>query len=106
MTKSIVSEKASEQMSFYYWDGDVLILNVLGTPNAKIDKIGKVKGNQLKISVKAEPDDGKATDYMIKFLAKEFQVSKSDIHVVYGRYNVNKQLKIMNPKRLPDYIKK
>ncbi len=27
---------------FYTWDGDTLVLNILGTPNAKRDAIGKV----------------------------------------------------------------
>lgn len=87
--------------SFYYWDGDVLVFNVLGTPGAKVDAIGKVKGNQLKISVTEAPRLGRATDHMVKFLAKIFEVSVSDIEVVFGRMNVNKQLRIKAPKKLP-----
>lgn len=90
--------------SFFAWDGDVLVLNVLGTPSAKRDAIGKLKGNQLKISVTAEPRAGKATDHMVRFLAKEFNVATSDITVVFGRMNVNKQLRIKAPKNLPPMI--
>lgn len=90
--------------TFYAWDGDVLILNILGTPNAKSDKIGKPKGNQLKVSASAAPRGGKATDHMVKFLAKEFGVKTSDIEVVYGRMNVNKQLRIHAPSKLPAVI--
>jgi len=90
--------------TFYAWDGDILILNILGTPNAKNDKIGKPKGNQLKINVAAVPRGGKATDHMVKFLAKEFGVRVSDIEVVFGRMNVNKQLRITAPTRLPPVI--
>ncbi len=90
--------------SFYAWEGETLILNILGTPNAKKDAIGKVKGKQLKISVKEIPQNGKATDYMIRFLAKEFDVSINDIQLVSGRFNVNKQLRIKNPKKLPSEI--
>ena len=61
--------------SFYAWDDDVLVLNILGTPSAKRDVIGKPKGKQLKISVTATPVAGKATDHMVRFLAKEFGVS-------------------------------
>jgi hypothetical protein len=89
---------------FYQWEGDVLVLNVLGTPSAKRDAIGKVKGNQLKISVTEAPVAGRATDHMVRFLAKIFQVSASDIEVVYGRMNVNKQLRIKAPKELPSGI--
>lgn len=98
---SIVSQKMS---SFFVWDGDVLVLNVLGTPGAKQDAIGKVKGNQLKISVTAAPRAGRATDHMLRFLAKEFDVASSDIEVVFGRMNVNKQLRIKASKQLPSVI--
>ncbi len=89
---------------FYQWEGEILVLNVLGTPSAKRDAIGKVKGNQLKISVTEAPVAGRATDYMVRFLAKTFSISSSDIEVVYGRMNVNKQLRIKAPKNLPSSI--
>ena len=89
---------------FYEWDGDVLVLNILGTPAAKRDVIGKVKGNQLKVSVKAQPQNGRATDYMVVFLAKEFGICGSDIEVVYGRESIHKQLRIKSPKKLPHGI--
>lgn len=92
--------------AFCWLEGDILVLNVLGTPSAKRDVIGKPKANQLKISVTAEPVAGKATDHMVKFLCKEFGVTKSDIEVVFGRMNVNKQLRIKAPKTLPAVIKK
>lgn len=89
---------------FYRWEGDILVLNILGTPNAKKDAIGKVKGHQLCVSVKAEPRAGKATDYMVRFLAEELDVATSAIQVVSGRMNVNKVLRIKAPKRLPEVI--
>lgn len=87
--------------TFFGWDGDVLVLNVLGKPSASKDAIGKPKGTQLKISVTAAPKDGKATDYMVRFLAPLFGVAVSDIEVVFGQENVNKQLRIRAPKKLP-----
>ncbi len=87
--------------TFFGWDGDVLVLNVLGKPSASKDAIGKPKGTQLKISVTAAPRDGKATDYMVRFLAPLFGVAVADIEVVFGQENVNKQLRIHAPKKLP-----
>jgi uncharacterized protein (TIGR00251 family) len=87
--------------TFFGWDGDVLVLNVLGKPSAAKDAIGKPKGTQLKISVTAAPKDGKATDYMVRFLAPLFGVAVADIEVVFGQENVNKQLRIRAPKKLP-----
>jgi uncharacterized protein (TIGR00251 family) len=92
--------------SFCAWDEETLVLNILGKPSAKQDAIGKAKGNQLKISVTASPVAGRATDHMVRFLAKEFGVTISDIEVVFGRFNVNKQLRIKLPKNLPSVIGK
>ena len=90
--------------SFCCWDGDTLVLNVLGTPAAKRDAIGKPKGTQLKISVTAAPEDGKATDHMVRFLAREFGVSARHIEVVFGRTSIHKQLRIHAPTRLPAVV--
>jgi len=89
---------------FFSWEGDILVLNILGSPNSKKDAIGKVKGHQLCVSVTAVPRAGRATDHMVRFLAEEFGVSVNDIQVVFGRMNVNKQLRIKAPKRLPPVI--
>lgn len=101
-----VARKASTINSFCAWDGETLVLNILGTPSAKQDAIGKVKGDQLKVSVTATPVAGRATDHMVRFLAKEFGVSPKDIEVVFGRFNVNKQLRIKSPKNLPSVIER
>ena len=87
--------------SFFAWDGDVLIVNILGKPAASKDAIGKPKGTQLKVSVTAAPKDGKATDHMLRFLAPLFGVPVSRIEVVFGQENVNKQLRITAPTQLP-----
>jgi len=104
--KAAATEKETKLTSFCGWDGDTLVLNVLGTPSAKKTVIGKPKGNQLKISVTATPENGKATDFMVKFLAGEFGVSTKDITVVFGQFNVNKQLRIKSPQKLPAVIAK
>ena len=86
---------------FFVWEGDVLVVNILGKPGASKDAIGKPKGTQLKISVTAAPVAGKATDHMVRFLAPLFGVPAANIEVVFGRENVNKQLRIKAPKKLP-----
>lgn len=87
--------------TFFAWDGDVLVVNVLGKPAAGKDAIGKPHGAQLKVSVTASPQQGKATDHMVRFLAPLFGVAVRDIEVVFGRESVNKQLRIASPKKLP-----
>lgn len=104
--EEIVSFHPKDMDSFYAWDDDFLVLNILGTPSAKRNLIGKPLGNQLKISVTATPVDGRATDYMVKWLAKEFGVKKSAIDVVFGRMSIHKQLRVKSPARLPEIIEK
>jgi uncharacterized protein (TIGR00251 family) len=87
--------------SFFAWDGDVLVVNILGKPSASKDAIGKPHGTQLKVSVTAKPLNGRATDHMVRFLAPLFGVSVSAIEVVFGQENVNKQLRIKAPTKLP-----
>ncbi|MDK9721275.1 MAG: DUF167 family protein [Rhodospirillales bacterium] len=91
----------AENSSFFWWEGDTLVINILGKPSASRDAIGKPKGTQLKISVTAAPHLGRATDHMVRFLAGEFDVSPSAIEVVFGRFNVNKQLRVKAPAKLP-----
>lgn len=101
-----MTHKKLAMNSFCVWDGETLVLNILGKPGAKQDAIGKAKGNQLKVSVTASPVAGKATDHMVRFLAKEFGVTIRDIEVVFGRFNINKQLRIKSPTNLPSVISK
>ncbi len=89
-----------------YWEGDTLVLNILGRPRAKKTSIGKVIGPQLEVHVAEMPVRGRATAHLVKFLAEEFEVPESAITVVFGVYNVNKQLRIKAPKRLPPVIEK
>lgn len=92
------------EASFCYWEEDTLVLNILGRPRAKKTKIGKVIGKQLEIHVAENPVRGRATAHMVRFLAEEFEVTESAITVVFGVYNVNKQLRITAPKSLPPCI--
>ncbi len=87
--------------TFYAWDGEVLVLNVLGKPAAARGAIGKVQGTQLKVSVTAAPEAGRSTDHMLRCLAPLFGIRGADIAVVFGRKSVNKQLRIRSPKRMP-----
>jgi uncharacterized protein (TIGR00251 family) len=87
--------------SFFAWDGDTLVVNILGKPGALRDAIGKPKGTQLKVSVTAAPVGGKATEHMVRFLAPLFGVPVHRIEVVFGQESIHKQLRIQAPTRLP-----
>ncbi|MDH2915444.1 MAG: DUF167 family protein [Gallionella sp.] len=100
------SKSGISLVSFCGWDGDTLVLNILGRPRAKKTKFGKVIGHQLEIHVAEQPVRGKATAHLVRFLAEEFDVAETAITVVFGVYNVNKQLRVTAPRRLPAVIAK
>jgi hypothetical protein len=101
------SSKAGLEMdTFCQWQDDTLVLNILGRPRAKKTKLGKGIGNQLEVHVAENPVRGRATAHLVTFLAGEFDVPEKAITVVFGVYNVNKQLRIKAPKRLPAVIAK
>ena len=92
----------AHEESFFRWDGDTLVVNILGKPGAGKDAVGKPKGTQLKVSVTAQPRQGRATDHMVAFLAPLFGVRERDIEVVFGRESVHKQLRISKPSQWPE----
>ncbi|ABM04770.1 hypothetical protein DUF167 [Psychromonas ingrahamii 37] len=98
--------KRVKMSSFCVMEGEILVVNILGTPGAKKDAVGKAQGIQLRVRVTATPVAGRATDHMVRFLAKEFSVSPDDITVVFGRLNINKQLRIKAPKKMPSVVAK
>ncbi len=100
-----MAAKKSSQQPCCSWDGETLVVNILGQPGASTNSIGKIKGNQLNVSVTEAPVAGRATDCMVRFLADVFGVKIHKIVVVYGRFNVNKQLRITAPTRLPSVVR-
>lgn len=63
-------------------------------PNAKQNEIVSFSNNELKVRIKAPPEKGKANQELISFLAKHFNVPKSDIEIIQGETSSNKKLVI------------
>ncbi|WP_192022990.1 DUF167 family protein YggU [Shewanella sp. WPAGA9] len=83
---------------------DDLLLNLYVQPKASRDSIVGLHGHELKIAITAPPVDGKANQHLIKYLAKSFKVSKSDVMLLKGLQGRHKQVKIIQPKQLPEAI--
>ena len=63
-------------------------------PRAKQNKIAGWKQDVLRVHVSAPPVDGKANKALIKLLADEWGISKSDIKIVKGETSREKILEI------------
>ena len=91
--------KASD--SYYRWNGGNLTLQLKVHAGAKVAAWGKVLGGHIAVHVPAPPEKGRATARLLRFLADEFAVSQSDVHLLQGAFSPRKVVTIIHPKRLP-----
>jgi uncharacterized protein (TIGR00251 family) len=56
------------------------------------------------IYIKAPPVEGKANQYLLGLIAKEFKVSKTRTELISGTQSRDKCIAIHSPTRLPDWF--
>ncbi len=87
--------------SHFQWaDGDLILVCHL-QPKASKSEFAGLHGDALKIRIQAPPVEGKANTELIKFLAKQFPVSKRDIEIISGELNRHKRVRITSPANIP-----
>jgi len=69
-----------------------VIISIHLTPRAKRDAIEGLHGDALKVKIKAPPVDGKANDYLLKFLADKLSVPRAKVNLLRGATNRDKQV--------------
>lgn len=78
---------------FYNIEDGTVSLRIKAQPNASKNAFCEVYGNDaIKIRIKAPAVEGAANKELVKFLAKSFKVSKSDILFKTGQ---NSKIKIV-----------
>ncbi|WP_028881567.1 DUF167 family protein [Teredinibacter turnerae] len=85
----------------YQWHEDHLILHCVLQPKASSDAFAGLQADRLKIRITAPPTDGKANAHLVKYLARQFGVAKSNIEIVRGQLSRQKTLQIHHPKHIP-----
>jgi uncharacterized protein (TIGR00251 family) len=83
---------------------DGLVLRLFIQPKASRDSIIGLHGDELKVAITAPPIDGKANAHLVKYLAKQFKVAKSQVLVEKGELGRHKQVKIINPQQIPTEV--
>lgn len=63
-------------------------------PNASRSEIVGWHGDALKIRIAAPPVDGKANKELVRYLAKQLDLSSSEIELVSGHMNRKKCLRL------------
>ncbi len=88
-------------MSWFQWDKDDLILHLRLQPKASKDEWVGTYQDAYKIRITAPPIDGKANQYLIAFLAKQFKVAKKAVIVESGALSRHKRVRIKSPTKIP-----
>ncbi|QUJ67032.1 YggU family protein [Photobacterium sp. GJ3] len=81
-----------------------LVIRFYVQPKASRDQLVGTHGDEIKIAITAPPVDGKANSHLIKFLAKQFKVAKSQVTIEKGETGRHKQIRICAPQIIPEVI--
>lgn len=90
-------------INFREKDG-ALIFTVRAAPRASRSEIAGEHDGALKVRLTCPPVDNAANEELIKLLAKEFGVAKSDVEILSGQTSKTKQVAVKNIK--PEILKK
>ena len=83
------------------WQGDELLLFLWVQPRASRDEFVAPHEDRYKIRIKASPVEGKANAHLLRFLAKSFGVSQSQVRLITGAQGRNKTIGIRSPRKMP-----
>ncbi|MES9857630.1 MAG: DUF167 family protein [Sedimenticola sp.] len=86
---------------WYRWEGSDLLLQLRVQPRASKDQLVAPHGDSYKVRITAPPVDGKANAHLIRFLAKSFNVKRTDVTLISGECSRNKCFRIHAPQQLP-----
>ena len=74
-----------------------LILNLRIIPRASKNEVQGLLGDALKIRIQAPPVEGKANQFLIKFLSKHWKIPRRNIELLSGETGRNKRIKLIDP---------
>ena len=88
-------------MSAVEYAAEKLTLRLYIQPKASRDAIIGLHGDEVKIAITAPPVDGQANAHLVKFLAKQFRVPKSQVSIEKGETGRHKHIVITEPQLIP-----
>jgi uncharacterized protein (TIGR00251 family) len=84
-------------MSWYTVQDEQVTIRIQAVPRASVDRIDGVRGDALKVRVKAPPVEGRANDRLIRFLSKQWQIPRCSIELLSGGSSRCKCIRITRP---------
>ncbi len=84
---------------------DRVIFSIKAVPNSSKNEICGLLDESLKVKIKAPAVEGAANKEIVKFLSKEFKISKSQIEFVGGETSKRKRLSLPLNEKVENFIK-
>lgn len=69
-----------------------MLIHCIVKPKSKVDSISVNPDGSLRIKIKAQPVDGKANEYLVKYLASVFALPKTNIQIITGFTHSHKRI--------------
>lgn len=92
-------------MDWFRRDGNDLLLWIRVQPRASRDGFAEVMDDAIKVRITAPPVEGKANAHLVTWLARQFRVSKSAVHIESGETSRRKRVRICDPVQVPPPLK-
>lgn len=84
-------------MEWFCWKNNFLLLHIQLQARARHDELVGIFNDRLKIRIKAPAIEGRANEYVIKYLAQCFKVNLQQITILRGLKSKIKLIQIDSP---------
>ncbi|MBI2968788.1 MAG: DUF167 domain-containing protein [Bacteroidetes bacterium] len=82
------------------------LIHCIVKPSSRTDEVKVLPDGSLRIKIKAPPVDGRANEYLIRYLSGLLKIPKSDITIISGFTSSHKRIRINgNEKMLQEFFK-
>jgi uncharacterized protein len=91
-------------MSWYTFQNEKLILNLLVQPGAKRTEIVGLHEGRLKVRIHAPPQEGRANEALVKWIAKVFEVPLRQVLIHQGLHSKRKVIVVSHSTVSPEVL--
>ncbi len=88
----------------WHWSGTELTLELHTQPRASHSEVVGLRDTHVKVRIAAPPVDGQANGELVKLLARELGVAKSQVRIVKGAGSRFKRVVVRAPRVFPAWL--
>ncbi len=89
---------------WYEVKGDFVTFRIKAVPNSSKNVVSGILDDALKLKIKAPAVEGAANKELVKFLSKQFKVSKSEVVFIGGETSKQKRIRVPYNEKVKIFI--